>query len=380
MVRAMDAERLEREWELVRDLLPGGVEELARSTGALKRARGLDGAVTMLRLILMHAATGLSLRSTVGRAKLLGIAQISDVALMDRLRNAEPWLRELTRQMLDRRPFPPIVPKLKKQFRIRAVDATTVEEPGATGTTWRVHYSIVLPELTCDFFEITGTKGGETYTRLPVRDGDLVLADRGYCHREGVAHVIRAGGVAVVRLNLTSFPLLDRRQRPFEILPHLRRLDGFKPAQWPVRFTVDNEGFEAHLCAIRKSDAAAELARKKIRRRAQRNSLRVRPETLEAAGFVFVLSTASTDQLDAREVLGLYRLRWQVELCFKRMKSLLGVGHLPKYDQRSARSWIQAKLLTVLLIEEMMTRAGFFSPWGFDIPATQSLARVPARP
>jgi len=63
-----------------------------------------------------------------------------------------------------------------------------------------------------------------------------------------------------------------------------------------------------------------------------------------------------------RQVLELYRVRWQIELRFKHLKSLLGLGCLPKYDEQSCRAWIQAKLLCSLLIERLMREAEFFSP------------------
>jgi IS4 transposase len=73
-------------------------------------------------------------------------------------------------------------------------------------------------------------------------------------------------------------------------------------------------------------------------------------------------------------VLDLYRARWQIELCFKRFKSLLGLGHLPKRSDASARAWIEGKLLTVLLIERLVDEARFFPPWGFDIAEKKPLA------
>ncbi len=66
-------------------------------------------------------------------------------------------------------------------------NATTVEEPGSTGTDWRVHYCLSLPDLRCDFYELTDNHSAETYKRVPVSEGDIILGDRGYSHREGVA-------------------------------------------------------------------------------------------------------------------------------------------------------------------------------------------------
>ena len=68
----------------------------------------------------------------------------------------------------------------------RAVDATVIKEPGKTGSQWRLHFSLRLPELSCDFFQITAAEGqgnGEQLRRFPVAAGDIILADRGYSNR-----------------------------------------------------------------------------------------------------------------------------------------------------------------------------------------------------
>lgn len=361
---------------MLASLLPTGWQDLAKETGAIRRDRGITDPEVLLKLLLLHVSAGLSLKQAVARARVQGLATLSEVALFKRLKRSEAWLRELARRMFESSRFARALPSTPAGRRVRVVDATAVTEPGATGTDWRVHFSIRLPDLGCDFYAVTDITGGETYKRLPVAAGDILLADRGYCHREGVAHVLRAHGDVIVRLNTTNFPLLTEDGRPFALLPHLRRLRPARPAAWAVRFEAHGQVFPGRLCAVRKSRAAAELARRKIAREAAKKKTALRPETLEAAEYIFVLSTVPEDQLSTRDVLELYRARWQVELCFKRLKSLLQLGHLPKKTDASARAWIEGKLLTALLIEHLVTGARFFSPWGFDLPAAQPLARV----
>jgi len=357
---------LDEEWRLLAGLLPEGWRELARSEGAIRRRRGLDEPDALLRLLLLHVAAGLSLRQTVARAKLLGWPSMSDVALLKRLRSSERWLRALASRMYSSSRIGARCRALPTKRRVRAVDATTVEEPGATGTDWRVHYSVVLPDVRCDFYEITGVDGGETYKRFPVEEGDIILGDRGYAHREGVAHVIRAKGDVVVRLNRSNFPLLDSLGSAFNILLHLRGLQDHAPGEWDVFFDASEKRFAARLCAIRKSTAAAEKAKKQAIREAKHKGKTITPETLESHEYIFVLTTLPKEELPATDVLDLYRARWQIELVFKRMKSLLRLGSVPKKSDQSARAWIQAKLLTSLLIEKLADEARFFSPWGFD--------------
>ncbi|MHB8784589.1 MAG: IS4 family transposase, partial [Desulfobacteria bacterium] len=349
-------------------------------TGAMRRARGeITSPDVLLQVLLMHVATGLSLKQAAARAKVQGLASITDVALLKRLRSSEPWLRELARRMFETSRFARVtVTRELETRRLRAVDATTVQEPGATGTDWRVHYSISLPEMRCDFYEVTDDTGGETYKRIPVQPGDIILGDRGYCHREGVAHVLNQKGDVIVRLNSTSFPLLEaKRDVPLGLLAHLRRLRGHQPGEWSVRFEAVGTLWSARLCAVRKSRQAAERAKKKIVQQAAKNQVQLRPETIELAEYVYVLVSLDRDVLDAREALELYRARWQIELCFKRLKSLFQLGHVPKRNDESARAWIEGKLLTVMLIERLLTEAKLFPPWGFEIQATPPLAGIP---
>ena len=85
---------------------------------------------------------------------------------------------------------------------IRAINATSIEEPGQTGSLWWLHYSVRLPFLACDYFELTATEGaGESLSRIPVQVGDYLLADRGDSTAAGLGRVDAVGGLVTVRVN-----------------------------------------------------------------------------------------------------------------------------------------------------------------------------------
>jgi hypothetical protein len=367
---------VDEEWAVLARLLPEGWRELARETGAIRRARGISDPDVLLRVLLLHVASGLSLRSAAARAAELGLAAMSDVALLKRLRTSEEWLRTLAARMFSQTRFGPRAEAFPSGRRCRAFDATTVEEPGATGTDWRVHFSLSLPDLRCDFYEVTDVTGGETFTRFPVAPGDVVLADRGYAHRRGVAHVLGAGADVLVRLTSTSFPLTTLTGQPFDLLAHLRRLRGTRPREWPVEFVHDGQRHRLRLCGVRKTQLAADRTKTQVTREATKKGRPLHARTLEVAEYVFVLTSLPGADVATARVFELYRARWQIELLFKRMKSLLRLGHLPKRTSVSARAWLEGKFLTVLLIERLLGDAKFFSPWGYDIAASQPLARV----
>lgn len=370
-----DSRLLDEEWDLLTEFLPKDWREQARLTGALQRARGVRDADCLLRLILMHTASGLSLRQTVVRAREQSIADISDVALLKRLRTSEAWLRSLTSHLAEVNQMG-ILQTISKERCVRIVDATTVQEQGGAGTDWRVHYTLRLPDLSCDFFELTDEKGGETYRRIPVKPRDLMLGDRGYSNAPGVASVVNARGDVLVRWNSFSFPLKTLGGKPFEALREMKSLPKRGCLEWKVSFIHNGKRYTGRLCAIRKGAVATQRAQEKIRRRASKRSEVVGEEALALGEFIMVFTTIKCGVLSTKQVLELYRVRWQIELRFKHLKSLLGLGCLPKYDDESCRAWIQAKLLCGLLIERLMREAEFFFPWGYRLSATEPLEGI----
>lgn len=374
----MRTDILAEEWGVITQFLPEGWRELARSTGALRRTRRVSSADVLLRLVFLYAASGLSLQQAAARATTAGLVKISNVGLMKRMRTAGRWLQALAEAVFADSLRKPSLSSVPAGRRLRIVDATHVKVAGSSGTGWRLHYVLGLPTLTCDFAEVTDSTGGETYTRVPVHPGDIILGDRGYCHREGVAHVIEHGGDVVVRLNSSSFPLLDEKGKRLDLVATMRSLKEHAPGSWPVRFEARGVEHGARLCAIRKSAIAARDAKARLLKAARKKGNVVRPETLELAEYIFVLATPGLDELSAMQVLELYRARWQVELAFKRLKSLFEAGTAPNRDPEAVRSWIYAKLLAVLLMERLGEEARLFSPWGFPVGSSgESVERVP---
>jgi hypothetical protein len=98
-------------------------------------------------------------------------------------------------------------------------------------------------------------------------------------------------------------------------------------------------------------------------------------KAVEAAGYVFVWTSVPARVFSAQKVLAFYRVRWQIELAFKRMKSILGLGQLPKQADTSARAWLHGKLFIALLLDRLLQEADAFSPWGYPLESVaESLA------
>jgi hypothetical protein len=214
---------------------------------------------------------------------------------------------------------------------------------------------------------LTDVKGGETLRRIPIRPGDIMLGDRIYATPVGVAHVKAAQADILVRLNRQSLPVFDVDGNHLDVLQLFRKLKVGQVQQWGTQVRNPDGGWiTGRLIALKRSAEAARLARRRLEINASKKQKKLSSESWEAAQYFFVWTTL-TEIFEAPGVLELYRLRWQVELAFKRMKSIMGLGHLPKKDPASARAWLHGKIFASLLVERMVEAADKFSPWGYRL-------------
>jgi len=365
----MKTSPIQEDWEILLRFLPAGWEEKATEFGALARRRKIESARTLLRVLLIHLADGKSLRTTAAYAQEAKLCTINDVALLHRLKASERWFRWMTQQLLKDLNVPSFPDNITDRFRVRIVDGSSISETGSTGSDWHLHYSVQLVNLLCDTFQITDSSIGEDFQRYPVSQGDLLIADRGYCKRKGICHVLKNGGHVVVRFHSSNLPLLTYNGSAFSPLKQMRCLAPGECGDWDVWFCSPHDGglIKGRLCAIRKSKEAMELAQKKLRTKASRQQRRVRPETMEYAEYVTLFTTVNRHRLKADEILALYRGRWQIEILFKRLKSIIDIGHLPKHNPESCIAWLQGKMFVALLVERLYQEAEFFSPWGYPV-------------
>jgi hypothetical protein len=310
------------------------------------------------------------------RAKEGVLADVSDVALLKRLRQSGPWLSWLAHGVMEKWLGSPLREEPAGIGRIRVVDGTTIQRPGAKTTTWRIHYSMQLPSMQCDEVKVTGPDIGESLRLFTIGPGDLIMGDRGLAHRAGIHHVVSQGGDVLVRVSLTSVPFYDKQGRRFELLEELRRLKPHEVGDWEVEIEYGDYRVFGRICAIRKTEQATKEAQKKILRESRKKGRRVRPDTLEAAGYTMLFTTLDRS-ISAETVLTIYRARWQVEMVFKRLKSILGLGSLHKIETQSAKAWLHGKLLVAFLIEALKVAAELFFPWGYPIRAESGQHQIP---
>ena len=191
-----------QDWEVVMQMLPAQWEAKAGELGAVRRLRGFASVGSLLRVLLIHLADGCSLRETAVRASAGGLAAVSDVALLKRLRGCGAWFEWMARELAGGMALPSAGDALLPGRRVRLVDGSSVCEPGATGSTWRLHYALNLHTLSCDEVHVSEASVGESLTHFDIRAGDVIMADRGFAKRPGLRHVVQRKGDVVLRASL----------------------------------------------------------------------------------------------------------------------------------------------------------------------------------
>lgn len=363
-------------WVYVRNLFPEDLETSAKEKLALQRRREISCAEDLLRMCLAYGLCDMSLRETAAWAQLHGIGHLSNVAVLKRLENSADWLGHLILCWMHKRGLPTDVTGLHVQL----VDATVVSRPGSTGTDWRLHMGLDLQQLCISSVDLTGPEGGESFTRHQFAPGEIVVGDRGYSQCKGVAAVLGQQAHVLVRIGWQNFPLIGGGNAPLDIVRCLELLDDGEIGDWPVAFEHDGKRYPVRLVAIRKSPEAAEKERKRIRRETRRRKGRKpHPNSLKAAGFIFLITDLPADVLPAAEALELYRLRWQIEIFFKRLKSILDIDQLRAREEQLARTYLYANILGALIMDELREDALTIFPWGYPLrpQAAERMGTVP---
>jgi IS4 transposase len=335
----------------------GGVaalKESARKTKAFLRGREFEDATGVLRMILAYCLGNGGLRSTAAWAASIGLADVANTALLYRLRQSGEWLAWLVGQALAS-----AAPKAIRGRPVRIVDATNVLKAGAAAKRknklWRIHAAFDLPAERFGFFELTDERGGERLDRTPVLKGEILLADRAYLQPDRIAAILEAGADVVVRSGWRNARWLDADGAPVSLLAEFEKGAASGLIDRPIWIgRKSGPALTLRLVAVKKPPQAAEAARRAAQRASMKAGDTISEGTLAAADWLILVTSLPAEAFSTGDILALYRLRWRIELAFKRLKSLIGLKAPPGMDERSAKPYVLAHLLVILLLEPLI--------------------------
>jgi len=188
-----------------------------------------------------------------------------------------------------------------------------------------------------------------------VSPGEVVLGDRGYARARGIGAVAQRGAAVVVRVNPHAIRLCRPDRTVLHVLEEAHRVGPTGAMTWDIVVPIPPETATRSHKSWPLSRAVDWVPARLLAARTRRNEV------------IWVLTTLPADRATPAQGMDLYRLRWQVELLFKRLKSLLHLDALPSRQGPTARSWILARLLGAALAQKLVPPSGAFPPWGYRL-------------
>lgn len=333
------------------------LEPTAREFKALQRVRKIRSAAALLRLALMYGPGGASLRGAAALAGDAGIAELSDKGVEGRLRKMGDWLEHILVCLL-RHKAGAAAGLAAGGLNLSLVDGSVVCSPGRQADDWRLHASFDPGRGRFSDLVLTNSKIAERVDRTRLCSGQVVVQDRGYARVRDFQAVLAARADFITRIGWRSVRLLDRGGQVLDLLAHLPK--GRKPCErtvWiggldrPVRLIVQRLP----------PDQAARQQRKRARKSSSAGH-QIDPRTTKAAGYLMLLTSLPAASQPVAQVLRQYRQRWQIELGFKRMKTLGNLDELPASHPDTARTWLLAHLIAAVLTDDLAHEIVGFSP------------------
>ena len=190
--------------------------------------------------------------------------------------------------------------------------------------------------------------------RYRVEKGELILGDRAYGTARGVHAVRQAEAHVVVRFNPVTLRTCDEQRRRIYLEEKEAQVPATGAIEFKILIPVPPKPTKSH----KTWDSAKAVAWISAR------AIAARTRTGEV---IWILTTLDATVLPAVAAMALYRLRWQIELLFKRLKSLLHLDTLPSRQGPTAKSWMLARLIAAALAQRLVQPSGPLSPWGYQL-------------
>jgi hypothetical protein len=344
-------------------MLPEGWEAKAKDLGAFQRAREIQTPKELLRLILLYLTEGKSFAGTSALAYVSSGVELSKVALFKRMRNSAGWLRWLCETIYRRSGILKKKPEWLRGRKVKIVDGSETVLCGVRRQCYKLHYCLDLFTLDTEEFLITDIKTGEKLVNFEnFQKGDIIMGDRIYGNLKGIAYMLRKKADYVLRINRRGFHLIDEKNQNIDLKKRLSALQEGETTDISGTCMIDGRYEPLRICAYRKDARHEQDGLKRIKKTNQRKQggKAVTEEQRENNAYI-VVATSLGKEITASRVLELYRARWQIEIAFKRLKSLFHYNDVPAKQGESAKAWFYGKLLLAALCETVVN-TGRFSP------------------
>ena len=347
--------------ELIK-IMPKEYEKACYENKAITRKRTIKSPKELLILVIFYLFDNHSLIDVCQFALMRNIGKISDVAFMERFIKCKDWIKWLKEKIMPNEIINYKKPLELEPYNVIAVDASDITQKGAVKKLWHLHYAIDLFTLNCHQFKITEQSTGETLKNFEINEKDLIIGDRAYASLSGIEYCLDNGGNFILRIKNKAFNLYDENKEKIILTDWLKKIKKDVSELTVYIKGSKNNYIKARICAVKKTKEEIIIEEKRLKRNDVRRQIKTSEETKFSHNYIFVI-TSLPETISAEKILEFYRLRWQIEILFKRYKSILGMGSIPTKTKEASETWLNGKMLIALLIEKYLGDIDFSPSW-----------------
>jgi hypothetical protein len=341
-------------------IMPEGWRAKAKELGALQRAREIKTPEDLLKLIFLYLTEGKSFGNTCALLSMSERYRLTKKAIYTRMGNSAEWLRWLCENLCRENRMLVEKPAWLLGKRVCLVDASDESVYGSSKTGFRLHYSVGLFDLCMKEMRLTDAKTGEKLGNFQsFGKDDLVIADRAYGTITGIEYLGGRGSDFLLRYRTGAFHLYTGEQERVEVTDFFQGLEAGARGEVTLYYKLKEEYKPVRLCAIRKTEEAEKKGIERLKVMNRMKSHGKLPSQAQLGNNRYIIVLTSLLETDAQLILQLYRFRWQIELIFKRLKSLFGYNQIPSKVDISAKAWFYGKLLLAAFCETWANKARF---------------------
>jgi hypothetical protein len=243
------------------------------------------------------------------------------------------------------------------------VDAGDEPVHGSDKADYRLHYAIGLFDLGMKEMVLTGTEEGEKVSNFKsFGEGDIVIGDRAYYSKQEIEYLSGVHGDFLFRFGTKRFDVYNRQGREVNVLGYFKGLKPEESGEKVEYYEHEGEYKPLRFCVLRKTREAEEKGLDALRKKRMRKHGDKELSEAQIAYNRYVIIVTSITDAALELILDLYRQRWQIELAFKRLKSLFKYHEISVYVEQSALSWFYGKLLLAALCETWVNKGRFPPP------------------
>lgn len=357
---------------LIYEMMPAGWKEAAKETGALVRSRNIKTAEELLRLNFLYQTSGDSYGLVSALTQISkNQTGLNKTAVQKRITNSSEWLKWILVHLNREVHYLEEPPEWLKDYRVCLTDASDYCKQGSKNADFKFHYMIELFSLNMVEFHFTGANEGEKIGRYEnIRPKDIIIGDRAYGTISGMKYVADKGADFLFRLKAKSFNLYTEEKEKFDLTEFLKEnYEAGKIIDLNLFCKSGKEYYPVRICAVGKTKSDIEKSYRHIKKSNSGEKRGKITDLQKIYGQYVITATSLTQDISAKQILDLYRMRWQIELVFKRLKSIFG-GEFCAKKKEAVEAWFYGKLLLATVCEILVKRSRFFpySEKNSDIP------------